>query len=204
MTGSNGREGEQATFNATIAGSEPLTFRWGFGLGASPSVVNEEVAVVTFRNPGVYLGTLTVTNGCGSDEFEFEYRVTSAGQFAAYDNAFIGTYHVETNHPTAGECVFDVTVRVNFDDFDRDGTPDSFRASRVDGGGSIFCSGMGMGGNLVAAPNSFTWTTSLVENSVGTGSIDDRSLTIVGTGSRTFVDGVQSISVRIDATSEFP
>jgi hypothetical protein len=58
---------------------------------------------------------------------------------------------------------------------------------------------------MVAAPNSFTWTTSpgVSERGSGTGTVDATSLTIVGDGTRDFVNGTQHISVRITATPEF-
>ncbi len=67
--------GKFAQFKAALSGDLPLMYEWNFGGGALPAFSYGESPTVLFGQPGLYTGTLTVSNYAGADMIEFEYTV---------------------------------------------------------------------------------------------------------------------------------
>jgi PKD repeat protein len=92
------------TFTAVVTGAAPLTYAWSFGGGAEPNTSAETAPTVTLAGPGSYAASLTVTNGGGSDVFDFVLLV----------NAPDAPPDVVSVEPTTGvpgaEVVFGATV----------------------------------------------------------------------------------------------
>jgi len=67
----SGVEGAEVTFGATVTGTEPFTYAWDFGGGATPNTSTEASPTVTLGSAGTYDASLTVTNDYGEDSFPF-------------------------------------------------------------------------------------------------------------------------------------
>ncbi|MBN2082849.1 PKD domain-containing protein [bacterium] len=72
---SGGHTGESETFTATVTGTEPLTYAWDFGGGATPNTSTAVAPEVTLGAVGDYSASLTVTNEGGADTFDFNLVV---------------------------------------------------------------------------------------------------------------------------------
>jgi PKD repeat protein len=70
-----GTETYEVRFTAIVTGSEPMTFAWDFGGGASPNTSVETSPSVTLGAPGEYSASLTVTNAAGNDTYPFALTV---------------------------------------------------------------------------------------------------------------------------------
>ncbi len=74
-----GTEGETQTFNATVSGTEPITFSWNFGGGAAPNTTTDRSPEVVLGAPGAYNASVTVDNAFGpSNTFDFTLTVNPA------------------------------------------------------------------------------------------------------------------------------
>ncbi|HKZ41397.1 MAG TPA: PKD domain-containing protein, partial [Candidatus Hodarchaeales archaeon] len=67
--------GDTCAFGAIVTGTEPMTFAWNFGGGASPNTSSYAIPTVTLDSAGSYNGSLTVWNSAGSDTLAFSYIV---------------------------------------------------------------------------------------------------------------------------------
>jgi hypothetical protein len=74
-----GKTGVPAQFTATVTGSEPLTYDWSFGGGATPDTSGDVSPLVTLGAIGEYGASLTLTNPWGSDTFDFTLSVAEGG-----------------------------------------------------------------------------------------------------------------------------
>ncbi|MDQ3024353.1 MAG: PKD domain-containing protein, partial [bacterium] len=92
VTPQNGTEGEALEFSATLSGGAVDTYSWSFGGGATPDISTEAAPTVTLGAPANYSASLTVTNGAGSDTFDFTLTVTPSG-----------SVNIEDVTPTSGE-----------------------------------------------------------------------------------------------------
>jgi outer membrane protein assembly factor BamB len=63
---------EDLTLSANVWGTEPLSYSWDFGGGATPNLSSEASPAITFGEPGVYNASLKVTNAFGEDTFSFD------------------------------------------------------------------------------------------------------------------------------------
>ena len=71
-----GDAGAEVTFSADVRGSEPFTYAWDFGGGATPNASSDESPTVTLGDPGPpYSASLTVTNDFGEDTKDFDLTV---------------------------------------------------------------------------------------------------------------------------------
>ena len=71
-----GDEGDELTFSAEVRGSEPFTYAWDFGGGATPNTSSDESPTVTLGDPGPpYSASLTVVNEFGEATKEFDLAV---------------------------------------------------------------------------------------------------------------------------------
>ncbi len=87
-----GYETQQVQFAATVTGSEPLTYAWDFGGGATPNTSSETSPLVTLNGAGVYNASLTVTNAADVDDYEFTLTVNPAGGEVLFEEPFEDTY----------------------------------------------------------------------------------------------------------------
>ncbi|MEO7993845.1 MAG: PKD domain-containing protein [bacterium] len=61
----------------TVHSGHPTAAEWDFGAGALPATSTELEPTVTFQDPGIYHGTVTLSNPAGDSSTElFEYTVT--------------------------------------------------------------------------------------------------------------------------------
>jgi len=67
--------GDLCEFGVFGTGTEPMTFLWNFGGGASPNTSSEAVPVVALAGAGSYNGSVTATNSAGSDTLLFGFTV---------------------------------------------------------------------------------------------------------------------------------
>ncbi len=74
-----GRSGSFRTFYVGVYGSNPLNFNWNFGGASQPNVSIERFPSVLLGNPGEYYGSLTVTNGFGSDSVNLSIVILPDG-----------------------------------------------------------------------------------------------------------------------------
>ncbi len=81
---------------ATNTGGAATSASWDFGGGAIPNITSDISPTVTLTGVGTYLASVTLTNGSGSDTFDFTLTVTSpvvAWQyFNIYSSTSIGNY----------------------------------------------------------------------------------------------------------------
>ncbi|MBN2082538.1 SBBP repeat-containing protein [bacterium] len=70
-----GTTGSDTAFAVTCSGVPPLDYSWNFGGGATPNLSSDGTPLVTLGSSGVYEATVTVSNGAGSDTFEYTLTV---------------------------------------------------------------------------------------------------------------------------------
>jgi PKD repeat protein len=71
-----GVTGTDVQFTAEATGSNPFTYEWSFGGGATPDTSTEASPTVTLGAINDYNASVTVTNSHGSDTFDFIVSVT--------------------------------------------------------------------------------------------------------------------------------
>lgn len=76
---SSGTPGSEVTFEAIVSGTMPFSYDWNFGGGASPNTSSQPSPTVTLGSSATYVGTVTVTNDFGKDEFDFTLSVIPGG-----------------------------------------------------------------------------------------------------------------------------
>ena len=65
------RAGGEVTLKAVVSGSEPLSYSWDFGGGATPNSSSDESPTVTLNSAGDYNARLIVSNSYGEDVYDF-------------------------------------------------------------------------------------------------------------------------------------
>jgi PKD repeat protein len=73
-----GVAGSFVNFFPSVTGTQPYTFAWDFGGGATPNTTDFPSPSVTLGAVGTYSASLTVTNAYGSDTYLFTLTVTTA------------------------------------------------------------------------------------------------------------------------------
>ncbi len=71
----SGSEGALVKFAAIVSGSQPFTYEWDFGGGATPNTSTEARPIVVLGDPESYSGSLILTNAHGDDTFPFTLTV---------------------------------------------------------------------------------------------------------------------------------
>jgi PKD repeat protein len=71
----SGATGTQAQFSASIDGTQPFTYLWDFGSGASPDTSSDSSPTVTLGSAGSYNASLTVTNASGGDTYNWNLNI---------------------------------------------------------------------------------------------------------------------------------
>jgi PKD repeat protein len=72
-----GLTGVETQFRALVGGTQPMTYNWNFGGGATPNTSTDTMPTVTLGAAGAYSASLTVTNAAGNDLFEFTLNITA-------------------------------------------------------------------------------------------------------------------------------
>ncbi len=80
----SGLPGSVAQFTANVTGSEPFTYAWDFGGGATPNTSTAESPTVSLGAEGNYAASVTVTNDYGEDTFEFMLTVLELVEMATW------------------------------------------------------------------------------------------------------------------------
>ncbi len=86
VTGVNpisGQTGQPVSFAATATGTQPFTYQWSFGGGATPDTSTDAAPAVTLGAEGSYNASVIVTNAAGEDTFDFTLTVTGTGDAPA-------------------------------------------------------------------------------------------------------------------------
>ena len=76
-----GISGESVVFSAIVEGSEPLSYAWDFGGGATPNTSSEASPTVVLSTPDAYSAFITAANPLGEDTYQFTLTVA---QIAVY------------------------------------------------------------------------------------------------------------------------
>ncbi len=69
------QSGVETSISATVSGTEPFTYEWDFGGGATPGTSGEATPLIMPGAEGTYNASLTVTNIIGSDTLDFSLEV---------------------------------------------------------------------------------------------------------------------------------
>jgi outer membrane protein assembly factor BamB len=84
-----GDAGGDVIFSAGLRGSQPYTYQWDFGDGATPSQSTDAIPIVTLGGKGAYEGYLRVNNGSGLEASrQFWYVV---GDGTAWTQSYYGS-----------------------------------------------------------------------------------------------------------------
>jgi len=78
VTPTGGVTGTQVQFSAEVTGTEPFSYHWDFGGGATPNLIDGEQPTVTLGPPGEYDASLSVTNAADEDVYGFVLEVLPA------------------------------------------------------------------------------------------------------------------------------
>jgi hypothetical protein len=75
----SGKEGASVKIVAIVSGSQPFTYAWDFGGGATPNTSTEARPTVTLGDAGEYNASVVVTNEYSSDTFDFTLIAQQSG-----------------------------------------------------------------------------------------------------------------------------